>query len=127
MPFVPTKEEGPKQQLIKFPDPRNVLSYLCDPRQLISSSPAILKKLREDEQKKAAESKGRSPQHSVPMNADEHRLIAGLIILQSTEVDPVMRFAGSVAPAGQGICSLYDYVRDRNRTQKNAYKYVNFK
>lgn len=112
MPFVPTREEGPKAQLIKFPEPKNVLSYLLDPRQLISSS-SLLAKTSPSEAKDNTQSK-----------EEEHRLLSGLIVLQAAEMDPIMRFAGTVNASGMGIGDLYQHIRMRTQTQKNIYRQV---
>lgn len=84
-----------------------------------------MKKQREDELKKSAELKAKQ-QHlkqNLLSTEDEHRLISGLIILQATEVDPIMRIAGSVSTAdGMGIGDLYQHIRTRNQTQKNVYR-----
>uniref|UniRef100_A0A914HG26 Tubulin/FtsZ GTPase domain-containing protein n=1 Tax=Globodera rostochiensis TaxID=31243 RepID=A0A914HG26_GLORO len=104
-PFVPTREEGPKQQLIRFPRPKDVISNLADPRHLISSSQAILKRSGEAER----------------LN---NYLLSGLIIVQSMAQNEAMSFSGSVAAAGIGISDLYSHMRSRNqsRTNDNVYK-----
>uniref|UniRef100_A0A183BVH2 Nuclear cap-binding protein subunit 1 n=1 Tax=Globodera pallida TaxID=36090 RepID=A0A183BVH2_GLOPA len=104
-PFVPTREEGPKQQLIRFPRPKDVISNLADPRHLISSSQTILKRSGEAER----------------LN---NYLLSGLIIVQSMAQNDAMSFSGSVAAAGIGISDLYSHMRSRNqsRTNDNVYK-----
>lgn len=115
VPFVSTREESPpSQQLIKFPEPRTVLYHLLDPRHLISSNQPILKKM-EKEMEEQQGGKGGGAAVGWDMRADQaDYLLSGLIVLQSVQQNPVMRFAGTVSAApGMGISDLYSLVRSR--------------
>lgn len=120
VPFVSTREEGPKQQLVKFPEPKNVLSHLLDPRNLISSSPMIVKRQREG----AAELHQRRTGSREDLTAakDDQCLLSGLIVLQSTEADPVTRLAAPPIAGLGGIGDLYQHIRRRSQTHNNVYK-----
>ncbi|KAF7638787.1 hypothetical protein Mgra_00001868 [Meloidogyne graminicola] len=147
VPFVPIREETQRPQLVKFPEPKSILSYLIDPRKfktprrmfhlflgnLISSSQQLLKEQRTNILKRSASvhtdvthpTSTPSDNRQVNDDDDQHNLLAGLIILQSIQ-DPLMSFAGSVVTAGMGISSLNEHVKMRSLTQKNVYKSPNW-